>query len=251
MSDFDQAPLPHELQFQHAEVIPPKGSSGPGSRLCVVCKRPTGNTYFHAQGRVVCPGCAARIQAGQQAPPPLSLARSLLYGGAAALGGCILYSAVAILVGWVALVAIVVGFMVGKAIRHGSNGLGGRPQQILAVLLTYFAISTSYIPVVIYHASHHPERIPRSRRIQGSVAPGGTAQSQSAAAAPARLHARAATTIVLYVLLAVAAPFFGLASGYSGIITLFFLFLGMQQAWKLTARSEILIMGPYEAAPVS
>ena len=40
--------------------------------------------------------------------------------------------------------------MVGNAIRHASNGLGGRPQQILAVTLTYFAISTSYIPVMIY-----------------------------------------------------------------------------------------------------
>ena len=249
MSDFDQAPLPHELQFQHAEVIPPKGSSGPGSRLCVVCKRPTGNTYFHAQGRVVCPGCAARIQAGQQAPPPLSLARSLLYGGAAALGGCILYSAVAILVGWVALVAIVVGFMVGKAIRHGSNGLGGRPQQILAVVLTYFAITTSYIPVFIYQARQHPEKYAHSRPAQG-----GTAQGQNPEAAPVRQakpHMGLAGALVMLVLLTAAAPFFGLASGVSGIITLFLIYIGMRQAWKLTARSEILMMGPYEAAPDS
>jgi hypothetical protein len=158
MSDPGQAPAPHELQFQHAEVLPPEGASGPSSQICVACKQPIGDTYYHAQGRVVCPACASRIQAGQQAPPPLSLARALLYGAGAALGGCILYAAVAIVTGWeFGLVAIVVGYMVGKAIRHGSHGRGGRPQQILAVVLTYFAITTSYIPVLIYETAHHPE----------------------------------------------------------------------------------------------
>jgi hypothetical protein len=55
----------------------------------------------------------------------------------------------------------------------------------------------------------------------------------------------------MLLLLTAAAPFFGLASGLSGIITLFLIFIGIRQAWKLTARSEILVMGPYQAAPAS
>ena len=267
MSDFDQAqppaPQPHELQFQHAEVLPPEGSSGPGSQICVACKRPTGNTYYHAQGQVVCPGCAARIQAGQQAPPPLSLARSLFYGAGAALGGCILYAAVAIITGWeFGLVAIVVGFMVGKAIRIGSGGRGGRPQQIMAVVLTYFAITTSYVPVAIYQYTQHPEKFARASKARNAAPPDSAAQSQGAepgSAAPgqgavvAPRHAGAAliAAILMLLLMVAAAPFLGLASGFSGIITLFLIYIGIRQAWKLTARSEILVMGPYEAAVAS
>ena len=269
MSDPGQAPPPHELQFQHAEALPPEGASGPTSQLCVACKRPIGGTYYHAQGRVVCAECASRIQAGQQAPPPLSLARALLYGAGAALGGCILYAAVAIITGWeFGLVAIVVGYMVGKAIRHGSRGLGGRPQQLLAVVLTYFAITTSYIPVLVYETVHHPEQFARSRKAKGGAAKGeaarsgagqgsavrsGTAESQTPAppGSPRQPRMPAGAASVMLLLLTAAAPFFGLASGLSGIITLFLIFIGMRQAWKLTARSEILVTGPYETAPAS
>jgi hypothetical protein len=269
MSDPGQAPPPHELQFQHAEVLPAEGASGPTSQFCVACKRPIGGTFYHAQGRMVCPECASRIQAGQQAPPRLWLARALLYGAGAALGGCILYAAVAIITGWeFGLVAIVVGYMVGKAIRHGSRGLGGRPQQVLAVVLTYFAITTSYIPVLVYETAHHPEQFARSRKAQGGAAqsgavPGGTAQSGTAQSgtagsrppaapgSPRQPHMTFAAAIVMLLLLTAAAPFFGLASGFSGIITLFLIFIGIRQAWKLTGRSEILVTGPYETAPVS
>jgi hypothetical protein len=46
-----------------------------------------------------------------------------------------------------------------------------------------------------------------------------------------------------------AAPFFGLTSGISGLISLFIIFIGLQRAWRLTARSQILLMGPYPASP--
>jgi len=254
MSESDQTPAPHELQFEHADVLPAEGASGPSSQLCVACKRPTGNTYYHAQGRVVCPLCAQRIQTFQQAPPPMSFARAVLYGAGAALGGCILYAAVAIITGWeFGLVAIVVGYMVGKAIRAGSNGLGGRPQQILAVILTYFAITTSYIPVFIYEAVHHPEKFAQTRATQGSAAQSGNPDSANPAAPepPRKPRMGLAAAITMLLLLAAAAPFLGLTSGFSGIITLFLIYIGIRQAWRLTARSEILVMGPYETAPAS
>ncbi len=75
--------------------------------------------------------------------------RAALYGAGAAL--------VAIVTGYeIGLISILVGITVGKAIRRGSHGWGGRPQQILAVALTYFAITSSYIPVAIYNAQNKP-----------------------------------------------------------------------------------------------
>jgi hypothetical protein len=188
--------------------------------------------------------CADRIQSGQQAPPPLSLARAALYGAGAALAGCILYATVAIVTGLnVGLIAIVVGYMVGKAIRHASNGLGGRPQQILAVTLTYFAITTSYIPVFIYRIAKRPPAVVQSGQAAVPAAPGAATRN------PVVLRPRISIgrIVMSLLMLAAVAPFLSLRSGFSGIISLFIIFIGLQRAWRLTGRTEILVMGPYRS----
>jgi len=55
--------------------------------------------------------------------------------------------------------------------------------------------------------------------------------------------------IAILLLLAAVAPFLSLGSGFGGLISLFIIFIGLQRAWNLTARSEILITGPYEFQP--
>src|ERR1035438_2846871 len=232
MPDFGPPPSPQDLQFQHAEPIGAPTSSEGSARTCVVCKQPAGGTYYQAQGQVVCPLCAQRIQAVQQAAPALSMMRAALDGGAAALGGCALYALVAIVLhAEIGLIAIVVGWMVGKSIRHGSYGRGGRPQQILAVALTYFAITTSYIPVILYHAASNSHRVE---------------QRQDAPAEPRPVTSFG--TLALYLLVVTAiAPFMSLTSGMSAWISLFIIFIGLQRAWKLTERHEIPLTGPYQA----
>jgi hypothetical protein len=242
MPDFGSPPSPHELQFQHAEPVAEATSAEGSGPACVACKQPVGDTYYHAQGQVVCALCAGRIQAGQQAAPAVSLMRAVLYGGAAALGGCALYALVAIVLhAEIGLIAILVGWMVGKAIRHASYGRGGRPQQILAVVLTYFAITTSYIPVILYHAARNP-RVEQRQQAQTKDAP-----VPSDAPAEARPHMSFGTAALFLLILAAAAPFLSLTSGVSAWISLFILFIGLQYAWKLTGRREILLMGPYQA----
>ena len=234
MPDFGPPPSPQDLQFQHAEPIAEATSSEGSAQNCVVCKQPAGGTYFQAQGQVVCPLCAERIQAVQQAAPALSLMRAALYGGAAALGGCALYALVAIVLhAEIGIIAILVGWMVGKAIRHASYGRGGRAQQILAVALTYFAITTSYIPVVLYQYARSPHRVEQR-------------QQAPANDAPAEAPRISFSGIALFLLIRAAiAPFLSLTSGISAWISLFILFIGLRYAWKLTEGREILLMGPY------
>ncbi|HTS60650.1 MAG TPA: hypothetical protein VMH28_01425 [Candidatus Acidoferrales bacterium] len=242
MSDPGQSPVPQDLQFQHAEPLPADGSANANAQRCVVCKAPIGAAYFHAQGHVVCPACAERIQSGQQAPPAISLGAAVLYGVGAALAGCILYAGVAILLNLeIGIVAIVVGIMVGKAVRAGSKGLGGRPQQILAVLLTYFSITTSYIPVYFHHLAKNPKQL---EQLKENAAKAPTTEAPKPPTASGALAG-----LVILVLLFAAAPLFGLTTGVGGLISLFIIFIGLRQAWRLTARSEILVMGPYQAAP--
>jgi hypothetical protein len=56
-----------------------------------------------------------------------------------------------------------------------------------------------------------------------------------------------AGAILMLLLIFAAAPFFGLTS-VGGLISLFIIFIGLRQAWRLTGRSGILVMGPYETA---
>ena len=227
----DEGPLSGELQFEHAEPLPAPGT-GP---QCLACKQHIAKTYYHAQGHMVCEACAQRIQSGQQKPLVTSLGRAALYGLGAALAGCTLYALVAILTGLeVGLIAILVGYMVGRAVRHGSGGLGGRPQQIMAVVLTYFAITTSYLPVFVYQSIKNPSSVQQARQ---------TDTPQCRSRSP---RCRFAQAIVMLILIFAAAPFLSLTQGLGALITLFIIFIGLQRAWRLTARSEILIMGPYE-----
>lgn len=199
------------LQFHRAEYERPAQDI----KSCAACKSPIAETYYHVNGHVVCPLCAARIQQSPQAAPSPWLARGLIYGGGAAIAGCAIYAVVAIVTGFeAALVSILIGYMVGNSIRRASGGMGGRPQQILAVALTYFAITTSYIPVVIYHG----QRLPAGQEILSLV------------------------------VIAAVAPFFSLARNLSGILTIVIIFFGLSRAWKLTGTTKLQVTGPYEAA---
>jgi hypothetical protein len=235
----DSAATPvKRLQFRRAEHIPTPAASA--AQRCVGCEAPIAESYYHASGRVVCPACAARIQQGQQQPPTYSFPRALLFGGAAALAGCAIYAIVAIATGMeIGLIAILVGVMVGKAIRRASGGFGGRQQQILAVVLTYFSIATSYIPVIIWDLAH------KSKIEAAQTANSGSASQQQ----PDSGKSMPAGKAILYLLaIGAVAPFLSLTSGVSGIISLFIIFIGLKQAWRLTGRSEVLVMGPYQTA---
>lgn len=231
----DQDPPPPEaLQFTRAE---PAAAAAANQPRCVACKSPLADTYFHVHGRQVCPACTQRIEAHQQAPPAHSLLKSALYGGGAALAGCILYAGVEFVTGWeIGIIAIVVGYMVGKAIRHASGGLGGRPQQVLAVLLTYFAISFSYVGVAIAH--NVKDRAAVQQTSADAVNPVQTEE-----------HPTADTGALVLSLawLGLAAPFLALSNPMN-LISLFIIFIGLRQAWALTGRSNLVITGPYPVA---
>ena len=227
----DHLPSVDALQFRRAQPIVSGDVAAP--RICAACKQPIAGAYFQVQNHVICAACAAKIQAGRQSQRPAPLFRAVIYGVGAAVAGCILY-AIPLAMGFqIGIVALAVGYMVGKAIRHASYGTGGRPQQILAVALTYFAISTSFIPATIFVGMKH------------------AVQRQSAAAAPDQtVRMRAAVSPVQaagsFVLLAIVSPFLELGSSpIGGLISLFILFIGLQRAWALTAGHEIMVTGPY------
>ena len=200
-------PPPEQLQFRRAQH-----EIDPNVRVCVMCKQTIAGDFYQANGNTLCATCAPVLASRQQAPPPSSMAQAVLYGGAAAIGGAIIFSVVLSMGVELALIAILVAYMVGKAIRYATHGLGGRPQQILAVALTYFAITASYLAVNIYHS-------------KGELPP---------------------ASFMLEVI--AAAPFLILVyspSKGSALLSLIIIGIGLRQAWMLTKRPEIIITGPF------
>ena len=110
-----------------------------------------------------------------------------------------------------ALVSIAVGFLVGRSVRRGSDGLGGRRCQFAAVLLTYLAITMSYLPLIMREMSNT-----------------GTNAS-----------------IVTMIIFALAFPAVELTDGISGILGIAIIAFGLLQAWKQTARDPRVLTGPF------
>lgn len=248
MPESEDPVAPEDLQFRKVEPV-----EEPDRRLrCAACSRSIDDEYFHAQGQVVCPECAANIEAGQQAPPPVSMATAVFYGLLAAIAGLILYALVAIVANLeIGLISILVGIMVGKAVRAGSKGLGGRPQQILAVVLTYFSISVSNIPVYIWQASK--QNSAKSDAKQGPQSPESNAKPNDVSGSKQRVRPIGFGRAVLFmVLLGLVSPFLQVwFQPANGLISLLILFFGLSRAWALTGRSDILVVGPYKVESVS
>lgn len=132
---------PGGIQFDRAEYA---GEESPGS-FCRMCRRPLQDEYYDVGGNVVCPACLANWSR-----PRSRLARglkALLFGSVAAAVGAGIYRMITFGTGWnFSIVAILVGYMVGSAVRTGSGERGGRLYQCLAVFLTYSAIVGMFLP---------------------------------------------------------------------------------------------------------
>ena len=132
-------------QFGTAEY---KSSSGPDR--CKSCETTLTSRYFRINGAPACENCVERLK--QQVPKDSHQAfvRRIVFGLGGAFLGLILYAAFGILTGLViGYVSLAVGYIVGKAIKMGSGGMGGRRYQIAAALLTYSAVSIAAIPIFI------------------------------------------------------------------------------------------------------
>jgi hypothetical protein len=235
-SDDPDVPAAESLQFRKAETTPEK-------RSCTFCREPISDAYYHIGGRVACPACAQARSEGQARRGGMpELGRAFLYGLGAALAGSALFAVVALVAHIrLGLLAIVVGVMVGKAVVHGARGCRGRRFQILAVLLTYFSIGSSYVPLFIAEAREH-----RAAKIAAS----GNQPSSPHAVRPAAAVAGLVFALVILTVLSLIAPFLELAGGFSGVIGLVIVFIGLRQAWHYARADEAPIMGPYTAGEV-
>ena len=196
---------------------------------CTACKRPIIGSYFRINGAQACAECTAKIQAQIPGDSHAAFIRALLFGIAGALVGLALYVIFALATGLViGFVSLAVGFIVGKAMNYGSRGVGGRRYQVVAVLLTYLAVSLSAVPIAIYQM--------RQNQAQ-------TQSTQTATAQDGPMNLGKA--IGALVLVGIASPFLDLENPAHGIIGLVILFVGIRFAWRFTAGRTLDVSGPH------
>jgi hypothetical protein len=117
-------------------------------------------------------------------------------------------------------VSLAVGWLIGKAMKRGSGGIGGKRYQIAAAVLTYVAVSMAEVPIQLHT---------RGEDFAQLMNPG---------------------RFVEFLVNGLTSPFSELRSPFNGIIGLIILAVGINIAWKLTAGPKLEISGPFRASSV-
>jgi len=271
---------PDDLNFDRAESA--SGDTGAAPNQCANCGKPLGASYYTANGAPICASCRGRLQA---ATSPIgasgTLVKALIWGfGAAIVGAIIYYSVMRFLNLEIGLVAILTGWMVGKAMSKATAGRGGRLLQISAGLLTYISVAMAYFPFAVQQMSELDESAPPVlpadtsvfERLVDSAAVAAVLDSMAAAraadstAAPstevqlteADLRAlrdenapKVNPILGLVVVLgfAFALPVLAiLGSLPGGLISAAIIGFGMMQAWQLTGAPKLVFEGPFKLA---
>jgi hypothetical protein len=238
----------------------------PAAMSCAMCSQPIQSVYYEASGSVLCARCRGKLESSiGSAGKGGRVLRASGFGVLAAVAGSIVYYAIRAVTGYeIGIVAILVGWGVGRAVFLGSGRRGGRGYQALAVGLTYMAMATTYVPlareaVMEKKAAQSATTSPLDSTaipvdmsgawVEPSAAAADSASGAAAAAKPATakklgvggvllgVAALLAFSVVLPVLVGLGSP-----------ISILILVFGLLQAWRMNKRVELSVSGPYRLA---
>lgn len=138
--------------------------SASGTDICKSCNQQAVGSYYRINGALACERCKGQLEAELPKDSHAAFVRGLIFGVSGAILGLILYSAFGIITGLeIGYISLAVGYIVGKAVRMGSRGIGGRRYQVVAVVLTYAAVSLSAIPIGVSQCAKEKQSDPQAR----------------------------------------------------------------------------------------
>jgi hypothetical protein len=200
------------LNFDRADYVEVSSLS------CKLCREPLQHEYYDMGGATICGACRDKIEVGRSAEAGWQrFFRAAGFGLAASAIGAVIYALIVNLAGFeFGLMAVVLGYMIGRSVSVGSFHRGGRRYQALAMVLTYIAICVEYVPPLL-HATG---------------------------------RAYSVVLVVVAFVISLAQPFLTLVEvGISGIIGLFIIGIGLYEAWKLNKPGGREIAGPFPISP--
>jgi hypothetical protein len=145
--------------------------------------------------------------------------RAILFGIGGAIAGAACYG---LFIGLthinIGYLAILVAWLIAKAMTTGSGGQGGRTYQISAVVLTYLAVVAANMVLVLWELSReHVQVVAWNFR-----------------------------AIVWLVKMGFEYPFLDIqGSPFGGLIGLFILFIGLRAAWRMTSGIPGAVRHPF------
>ena len=189
--------------------------------VCKSCKQPLTGDYYRLNGMTACASCTQQVKGQMPIDTQPAFLKAIVFGIGAAVLGCALYAGFTIVTSiYIGIVSLAVGWLIGKAMKAGSGGIGGKRYQIVAVALTYLAVSMAEVPIRLHF----------------------TGEGLSELSDPSRLGE--------FLGKGLASPFSDLKNPFNGLLGLVILYVGMQIAWKLTAGPKLEILGPFRASSV-
>lgn len=210
MSD---APQSGDLSFDRAIPLAPVGEAA--GVTCASCRRALVETYHTANGEPICDTCRAVLEAAAQGVSETGvITKATVFGLGAMFAGAFVYWAVMRFAHLeIGLVAILNGWMVGKAMRKGADGRGGRWLQVVGALLVYGSVALAYLPFALQQDAGE---------FAGIVG---------------------AITLAIFTVALPVVAIIGSLPG--GLLSALIIGFGMMQAWQLTGTPRIAFQGPF------
>ncbi len=256
-----------DLQFDKAEFDAPTLGIA-----CASCKNELTQQYFSVNSQSLCAGCTETVRTTlNRKSGAKEILKSILFGLGAAIAGFIIYFAVLKITGYeIGLIAILVGYMVGKAVMIGSDYRGGIKYSVIAVLLTYISIVSTYVPLIIEEMRKQDlQTAAAASTVPGTLVPGAKPGSKAeavkkilpaksaAAQSPAGEGTQTTQADVrerpgLGALLLGLAVFAGYVlmlpflAGFSNFVGLIIIGFALFEAARRTAKPKVTIAGPFE-----
>lgn len=239
--------------------------------VCKSCKQPLGKDYYRINGMTACTNCLLQVQ--QQIPKDThgAYVQGMTYGVGAAILGFILFAGFVIVTGIsLGYISLAVGWLVGKAMKLGSGGIGGRRYQVAAAMLTYMAVSVAAVPIAIhYRLANKPQQAQRKSqpaiaKPPAPAAPSAESPADTTIVVPSgpvdnppleqkpkpKLQTSGLKILGILVAIGLASPFLALSNPFHGLLGLVILAVGINIAWKLTAGPKLEILGPFRTSSV-
>jgi hypothetical protein len=189
--------------------------------VCKSCKQPLSGDYYRLNGMMACASCTQQVRQQMPVDTEPAFLKAIAFGIGAAILGCVFYAGFTIVTNiYIGVVSLAVGWLIGKAMKMGSGGIGGKRYQIAAAVLTYMAVSMAEVPIRLHaHGEDFSQWINPARFVE-------------------------------FLVQGLTSPFSDFSSPFNGIIGLVILAVGINIAWKLTAGPKLEILGPFRASAV-
>lgn len=220
---------------------------------CGGCGSTVLDEYYSIGGKSICARCRASVEATRATSrTPRAFLKALGFGlGAALAGAAVYFGVVALLDAEFSIVTIFIGWMVGRAIQKALPGGGMRRYQLLAAVLTYFAIGAAYTALGVQ--AMIKERADTKQDSTAVVAQRGTSAVASTAttSADAREPTQKKSGSALLAIGGLLAFAFSLpvmtvfGSGSGGILSALIIAIGIYQAWRMSGAPTLGITGPF------